>query len=88
MVKKYDDLDDVYVKSYCDPYIIHYNGYRRPTKYTNVKLQEYFWNIARETIIYEELLMDLFGNNINNYIDNLRWKQLFKSFLKKLFRRR
>lgn len=88
MIKNYDGLDKVYADSCKDPFIIHYNGFKRPTKYVDVKLQEYFWNVARETMIYEELLLDLMGNNINQYIDNLEWKKVFKGFLNKLFKRK
>lgn len=84
MVKNYTELSDSYKTSVDDPYIIHYNGYKRPTKYIGVKLQEFFWENARETFIYEELLLDLMGNNINNYVENIKWKQLMKTIWKKI----
>ena len=37
-------------------YLIHYNMFMKPWKYYNVMFEEYFWNTARETPYYEQLL--------------------------------
>lgn len=84
MVKNYNGLNECYAMSIYDPYIIHYNGHKRPMNYRGVKLQEYFWANARETFIYEDLLINLMGNSINDYVEKINLKQLIKVILKKI----
>lgn len=39
-----------------DPYIIHYTTKYKPWDHPEIDLAEYFWNKAKETVFYEELL--------------------------------
>ncbi len=36
-------------------FLIHYNMFMKPWKYENVMFEDYFWNIAKETLYYEQL---------------------------------
>lgn len=42
-----------YVK---DPFIIHYTGRKKPWNHPELELAEYFWQEAKETVFYEEML--------------------------------
>lgn len=39
-----------------DPFIIHYTGQKKPWNHPELELAEYFWQEAKETVFYEELL--------------------------------
>lgn len=54
-----------------DPYIIHYNDYFKPWTYPYLPLSDIWWNYARKTPFYEEMLAKL---NINVYGAGMRVK--------------
>lgn len=39
-----------------DPFIIHYTGPQKPWNHPELELAEYFWQEAKETVFYEEML--------------------------------
>ena len=39
-----------------DPAIIHYDGVEKPWNYPDQMLSDYFWQYARQTVFYEEIL--------------------------------
>lgn len=56
MPRKYYDM---YIKARKDPYIIHYSFQQIPCYQTGMDMEQYFWEYARNTPFYEELLMML-----------------------------
>lgn len=42
-----------------DPYILHYNTHLKPWAYPEYELADYFWRYARETVFYEEILLNV-----------------------------
>lgn len=62
-----------------DPYIIHYTGQKKPWNHPELELAEYFWQEAKETVFYEEMLR--FG--IQQYIqeEQSAAERLFERFI-------
>ena len=52
-----ENISDNYKKIIDDPYIIHYTSKRKPWNHPEYQLARYFWDAARETPVYEELLI-------------------------------
>lgn len=65
-----------YVKN---PFIIHYTGQKKPWNHPELELAEYFWQEAKETVFYEELLR----LGIKQYIQEEKnaAKRLFERFI-------
>lgn len=65
-----------YVK---DPFIIHYTGAKKPWNHPELELAEYFWQEAKETVFYEEMLR----LGIQQYIqeENSASERLFERFI-------
>lgn len=51
-----EEYEDSYYKARQNPYIIHYTSDKKPWAYPNMPMAEYFWENARETAFYEEIL--------------------------------
>ena len=46
-----------YIEARKHPRIVHYAGYQKPWVYIDCDMAEYFWQYARETIFWEDLLL-------------------------------
>ncbi len=53
MLKIYENS---YNEAKSNPYIIHYTSDKKPWNYPNMPMANYFWDNARETVFYEEIL--------------------------------
>lgn len=62
-----------------DPFIIHYTGAKKPWNHPELELAEYFWQEAKETVFYEEMLR----LGIQQYIQEERTasERLFERFI-------
>lgn len=50
------NMFDNFMKAYANPKIVHYAGYEKPWKPGPCDMKELYWQYARETPFYEELL--------------------------------
>ena len=61
-----------------NPYILHYTTAKKPWSYPEITLAEFFWNYARKTDFYEEILF----SNIYKAKDTINVeKDFFKRFI-------
>lgn len=87
-----------YINGRKNPYIIHYSFQQIPCYDINVDMMEYFWNYARNTPFYEELILMLnlkklsplyVNNNVDTKIsNNKKYPEIIDKFLPKGSKRR
>ena len=62
--EKWDAMPTEGRKPISNPGIIHYNLFQKPWCYDNIQYEEYFWNYAKETSYYEQIVE--FKNNYSD----------------------
>ncbi len=79
---KYFDFNH-YLKTLDGCYVLHYTGGRevRPWMHAKVPCYQTFWNIAKQTPFYTDLLVEL----MFNYMDNMEHKDEYKTKNIKIF---
>lgn len=53
-----EEYESNYYEAGKKPYIIHYTSDKKPWAYPNMMMAEYFWENARQTVFYEEILYE------------------------------
>ncbi len=81
-------IHSMYLEARKHPKIVHYAGPKKPWDYPSVDCAFYFWDVARQTVFYEQLLSKLIAIKEIVTVDkqttaNQYEKQHFLSFRKK-----
>ena len=58
-----EDGNTEMLNSYKKPFCIHYAGLNKPWKFPTVYFSDYFWECARQTPFYEEILLRMVQSN-------------------------
>ncbi len=56
--KEWDTMPNEHDPKISNPKLIHYNLFSKPWNYDHIQYEEYFWNYAKETDYYEQILAE------------------------------
>lgn len=55
----FEEYRELYKKTSCQPYILHYTGKFKPWSDPDLPMADVFWRLARETSVYDEMIFKL-----------------------------
>ncbi len=84
-----EELYNEYQQSIREPVFYHYMSDLKPWKNLNIKNSNYFWQYARETEVYEKILIELMANVVSSDDDiikliNSKYKIKFNYYRSKI----
>lgn len=74
---------DRFLNAKANPYIIHYAGHTQPMYVKDTNYSDLYWKYARNSLFYEEILGEMFGNKQQPH--KLKLKTRIKQKLIKIF---